>query len=297
MGLRIPNDVKDFLRDVFSQCNFAATKKLSTNPNVPEQYLDVSLIEILTAHASPMRLNSGWTVRIETHYLGGLRHVQNWEIADIGILLSVRSVYQPRVMKVALLQSKRLYPENSQVKELLSVDFEIGIGRLLDPEDDQPFHARLNPTTFNFEPRSRYQQLPAKDHQYKLIEKYETENKLKVYYSLYNPWTIPFRTVIPVESFRAPDGPCTAGIRIIPSSTLRSTLKNRKVGYSLSYDDVRACHNDGGWRLEEFIADYFLECTEGDVFTSRQDERIYSLFNRRSGPIAASIAINLESPE
>jgi len=109
--LPIPQDVRKFVKNVFSLCNIEATKNLSNNPNAPEQYLDLSVINVLASHSSPVRLASGWLVRIETHYLGSLRHYRNWEIADIGLLLSVRQPNQPRIAKVGLLQSKRLYPK------------------------------------------------------------------------------------------------------------------------------------------------------------------------------------------
>jgi hypothetical protein len=39
-----------------------------------------------------------------------------------------------------------------------------------------------------------------------------------------------------------------------------------------------------------------MQCKEGDVFQDFSDGRIITLFNRRSGAIAATIAINIEAP-
>jgi hypothetical protein len=58
----------------------------------------------------------------------------------------------------------------------------------------------------------------------------------------------------------------------------------------------QSIHVDGGWRLEDFVVDHFLRCTEGDIFESMRDDRIFDLFNRRSGAIAAAVAINIENP-
>ena len=63
--------------------------------------------------------------------------------------------------------------------------------------------------------------------------------------------------------------------------------------------DLRTlCGEDfaGGWPLEYFAAELFLKCYEGSPFESMTDERIRNLFYRRSGPIAAAIAIVVEQP-
>ena len=51
-----------------------------------------------------------------------------------------------------------------------------------------------------------------------------------------------------------------------------------------------------GWPLEFFAGDLFLKCLEGSGFETVGDERIQNLFYRRSGPIAAAIAIAIEEP-
>ena len=86
----IPNDVFDWIRSIFRGCNERISEKLSNNPNLPEESLDLTWIEYISQYASPVTLSSAWTIKIETHYLGGLRHFLRWEIADIGILLFLR---------------------------------------------------------------------------------------------------------------------------------------------------------------------------------------------------------------
>lgn len=51
-----------------------------------------------------------------------------------------------------------------------------------------------------------------------------------------------------------------------------------------------------GWLLEDFITKEFLECREGAQFNTVQDDAIQTLFYRRTGAIAAAIAITIEAP-
>jgi len=62
---------------------------------------------------------------------------------------------------------KTALPE--KVNELLPIDFEMGFGRLLHPEDDQPFHAGMGPTSFDFTDDCCYGALSIKGDQYKAI--------------------------------------------------------------------------------------------------------------------------------
>jgi hypothetical protein len=113
----IPEDVHEWLAGVFATCNRRVTSKLCNNPNMQEEWLDYSWIETVSMHATPLKLESAWTVRLQAHYLGGLRHWGSWEIADIGVLLFIRSPTHVERSKVALLQSKRLYPTSMAVAE------------------------------------------------------------------------------------------------------------------------------------------------------------------------------------
>jgi hypothetical protein len=53
----------------------------------------------------------------------------------------------------------------------------------------------------------------------------------------------------------------------------------------------------GGWRLEYFMSDLLLGCFVGKRFTSVDDEELFEIFNRRSGPIMATIAVTVDVPE
>lgn len=86
----IPTEILDWFRALFAECNARITEKLSLNPNLPEESLDLTWVEFLSHYSSPVAIGANWLVKIETHYLGGLRHFYRWEVADIGLLLFVR---------------------------------------------------------------------------------------------------------------------------------------------------------------------------------------------------------------
>jgi hypothetical protein len=124
--IELPPDVHQWLRGVFTNCNEQVTEKLSNNPNMQEEWLDHAWIEELLRFSTPLTLSSSWTVRLQAHYLGGSRHFGMWEIADIGVLLFIGTPSHVLRSKVALLQSKRLYPTTGAVIETALVDYEIG---------------------------------------------------------------------------------------------------------------------------------------------------------------------------
>jgi hypothetical protein len=116
-----------------------------------------------------------------------MRHFRRWEIADIGVLVHRRLGDHGRRSKVALLQSKRLYPVGAPVREETVVDYEIGLARLADPEDEAISIGFA--TEFRFTDDSAYGQIREGSNQVSAIEDYEKEIRLKVYYQLYNPWS------------------------------------------------------------------------------------------------------------
>jgi hypothetical protein len=293
----IPPDVTDWIRTVFRECNERITEKLSNNPNLPEESLDLTWIEHLSQYASPVTLSSAWTIKIETHYLGGLRHFYRWEIADIGVLLFFRRAGVLERSKVALLQSKRLYPSNNTVQEEDRIDYEIGFARIADPESLQQSVAVQ--AEFEFNEKCLYGALAANSDQVKAITDYQKKNKTPVYYQFYNPWRIPFAQRIPLSQFKRPSGKLALGTRIIPAREVHGLLATYVDGQKPTLAQVKAlCPNDPfGWPLEHFVADLLLGCVEGTIFKDISEERIQNLFYRRTGPIAAAIAISVEAPE
>jgi len=169
--LLIPADVKEWVRDKFLSCNSRISAKLTNIPNGPEETFDLTWIEYFSQFASPIALQSGWTIRVETHYLGGLRHFNRWEIADIGLLIFFRSGGRLLRSKVALLQSKRLYPSNNLVTEGHWLDYQTGLARLADPEILGA--ANPPPTTFEFSTESHYRALARGSEQVNAIDRRE----------------------------------------------------------------------------------------------------------------------------
>lgn len=291
----IPEEVFVWLRNVFADCDARVTAKLSNIPNVPEASLDMTWIEHLTQFSSPVRLSSGWIIKIETHFLGGLRHFHRWEIADIGILLFVRRGGRIERSKVALLQSKRLYPTNSLVREEHVVDYEIGFSRLADPED---LARSMNfQSDFEFTEECRYGAIVSGSTQVRAIQEYERANAISVHYQLYNPWVLPFRQRVPLERYAPPAGDLALGARIVPASAMHEFLDSQADGYRPTLKDIRsfAPHHDNlGWPVGHFVADLFVSCREGTRFANHDSGKINNLFYRRSGPIAAAISITIE---
>ena len=126
-----PRDVVDYVRNVFVVCNRRIGRKIAAVPNASEQSLDLTMIEHLSQYSAPTILPSDWTVRIDIHYLGGRRHFDRWEVADIGVLLFLRRAGKLVRSKVALFQSKRLYPDSGDIDEEEAADYHVGFARLV----------------------------------------------------------------------------------------------------------------------------------------------------------------------
>lgn len=240
--------------------------------------------------------SSAWTVRLQAHYLGGRRHFRTWEIGDIGVLLFVRSPTRVEHSKVVLLQSKRLYPTSMAVTEETIVEYEIGFARLADPEDLA--HSLTLEADYEFTEDARYGALLAKSDQVKAISAYQKEHGVPVYYHLYNPWRLPYARHVPIDSYDTPTGPLEMGVRVVPSEIVHDSLRGRAKGYRPTVRDVAesGAPDTYGWRLESFLAGELIDCREGARFDSIDQPSIDALFTRRSGPIAAAIAITLEAP-
>jgi hypothetical protein len=263
-----------------------------------EEWLDYSWIDVLSNYSTPRAIGPDWTVKIESHFIGGLRHFGSWEVADIGVLLFIRTGGTIRRSKVALLQSKRLYPTTGTVSEQGITDYHYGFARLADPEDlAQSIGTQAE---YEFTEQCRYGALIAKSPQVNAIRNYERQVKLRVYYQFYNPWNIPLTQRVPVVEPYDPPGSNALGVRVIPATDVHKVLSGNPEGFRPTLGDISrtGIGPDGlGWALEDFMADGFLGCTEGSSFESIGDDRIQSLFYRRTGPISSAISITIEGPE
>jgi hypothetical protein len=300
----LPKDVTDWLTGVFSNTNNSASSKLTLVPNSHEPWMDFAVIESLQRVSVPFTFKSDWTVNIDTHWLGSAPLWRTWEIADIGFLVIFRTAKQLIRSKVALLQSKRLYaerykPETDQEKEMYYTQ---GFGRML--TDDQKFEEMIKPKLFRFTKDSEYVALKKGSEQWVAVERYEKETQIPVYYLLYNPLAVPSDVPVPHPNGYKADGKNEAGCRVIPCRHVRKLMEKAKTKDSPSYGDLVSSlvepftekANRGGWRLEHFVVDLLLNCKTGRVTDIRNDEGLYQVFNRRSGPIQAAISITIDAP-
>lgn len=88
-------------------------------------------------------------VDIDVHFIGGGRHWQTWEVADIGLLINFRHVHRLLRSKVVLLQSKRLYPREADFVEEHGIVRPGGFNYFRRPAN----FAVLQPRTFHFDPQ------------------------------------------------------------------------------------------------------------------------------------------------
>lgn len=307
--IQIPDEVREWLRRIFASCNAHASEKITKMPNIHEQALDMAFIESLQGAGSPRTFQSGWTVSLATHFLGGGRHFSEWpgippkwEIADIGFLVLYRQGSILVRSKVALLQSKRLYPVEQALDEDSPLDYLAGFSRLYESDDE--WGAVTTSRVFTLNEESRYRALIVEDGQYGRIRQYEEQHRIPVYYLLYNPCWLPHSVTIPTYEDIEINGGCDVGCRIVPASDLRVALSGQQTGSSPRYRDLASDlsghfslpESKAGWRLENFVADLLIECEVGYIAASRGDAGLNYVFNRRSGPIAAAIAVTIDAP-
>jgi len=252
----IPADVLEKVRAIFAACNLRTTELISMNPNTQEEWLDHVWISEIVQFSSPHILSSGWAVKVEAHFLGGMRHFERWEIADIGMLVHLRLGPKQRQSKVVLLQSKRLYPHGAAVREDTRSDYLIGLGRLADPEDDALSIAFA--TDYRFTTECHYGAIRRGDPQVARIDEYERRPGFRVHYQLYNPWTIPLEQTVPIAGYARPEGCPEVGVRVLSASLVHARLEQASTQALRARDleDVGSLPTFG-WRLEDFVATKF----------------------------------------
>ena len=227
-GMNIPNDIVDWFRDIFAASNRRLSERIQNVPAIPEPHLDTTFIEHLMAYAAPRMFPSGWSIRIDTHYLGGLRHYGNWEVADIGIFVFFQRGGSLIRQKVALLQSKRLYPTAGDIDHLEEYDVRIGMARLAQRDKYAP--SMVSQRFFEFRETSQYRALSVQDNQYIAISKYMDKFHFPVFYLFYNPPKIPLQLQVPIKEYiKITENP-PLGARIFPYSTVANTLQSQEKG-------------------------------------------------------------------
>ena len=288
----IPQDVLDMLRRIFGAGNAEVSNMLSRQPMSREDHLDQALITYLDKQSPEVAPHSGWIVDCETHFLGNGRHFGVWEIADIGVLIILRRGDTVVWSKVAVLQSKRLFPLGSvHDEDAERARFRWGFGRLHGSYDVSAVRR-----TYNFTEESTYASLDLYADQARRIDAYQGEMTIPVHYLLYNPLQLPWSRTLPVAG-PAPLGSNDVGCRIVRA---RQMFTLRNVVAVPRYSDLRdisAPHAHApflaGWRLEDFIVALLLGCHEGKVLDASLDNAMELLFYRRTGPISAAFAVNI----
>lgn len=132
--------------------------------------------------------------------------------------------------KIALLQSKRLYPVEAQTTvEDHPLDYIAGFGRLLSAE--QEYRSTVKARAFSFLENSRYRALEFGDRQYQAILTYEKDTTVPVHYLLYNPVQLPVTVTYPVEADATMLQIVSVqiGARVISAVSLDAELKQQQL--------------------------------------------------------------------
>lgn len=292
----IPEDARTLINDVFRNCNRSVTETLSRLPTIHEDALDQHLISYIGSVPPMTATDSGWIISFETHFLGGGHHLGRWEIADIGVLVVVRQGVNVVFSKVALFQSKRLFPIQSKFDP--QADEEMlrwGFGRL---------HAGYNTLRdgrlYKFTEASRYRSLDLRGKQAERVELYQEEVVIPVHYLLYNPLEMPWSRSIPITSPESTLPDNSVGCRIMRVGQMHSLRSEMRIPTFKAVSALLPPHKSAsfhaGWRLEDFIVRLLLECHEGKSFGPTLDDTMELVFYRRSYPISAAFAVNIEIP-
>ena len=198
---------------------------------------------------------------------------------------------------MALLQSKRLYPTVGDIDYIEEYDYRIGMARLAQRDKHAP--SMMAQRSFVFGETSRYGALQAHDNQFAAISEYTNRHLPPVFYLFYNAPTIPLLVQVPLTSRVSVDRDPLLGSRVVPFRGVADILGEARKGYSPTIADLAGEMDvfDHGWRLEHFMADLLLSCEEGWRFTEADSDEMQTLFYRRSGPIAATVAVTVEVPD
>lgn len=299
MDIKVPNDVTEHVRRLFSTCNDEVSTEMCAFPAMREETLDTLFISRFARGQAPKRLPSNWIVRIDTHFIGGGHHYGAWEVADIALMMVFRKNGIVIRSKIALLQSKKLYPNTLTYNPEDWSNRSFGLGSMMVPKD---VHEEIiTDRVLQFKNSSRYGAFKKNDNQQDTMGHFERRWDTEMYYLFYNPLDIPFSVKTPVVEI--PEFPANiVGSRVIPKSSLDSALAKFPDGYVPSYEDVakgvsESTHvgmHESGWRLEDFAADFMLACKEGLIDDSENFESIAVLANQKRRPISAAVSITFE---
>jgi len=288
----LPEDVIAWFRARFEEANRSVTENLVNNPNARETTLDDALLAPLQKRQAPVEFPSGTVVQMSVHNIGGLRRLYRWEVADIGVLVTVSRGGVVQGQKIGVLQAKRLYPRNNDVLDEDPEGFRYGLNAFLFPDPASAL-AKMR-TTFEFDETCRYGALPSGDEQSQTIEDFNRNFGPAVSYLFYNPADVPDTMHFPSTAYRTLVDPPPLGARVIDAKDVHAVLAGLQTGQTPTLAGIRSAARQYS-RLEEW-AEGLLRCHVGVPFDRSMDEIVKRLIVRRSGPIGAVIAFSVALP-
>lgn len=292
----LPADVVDYVTDAFLQANVAASRHLDRMPTMHETNLDFAFIGALAAASGPHLSSSGVVVDLEVHFVGGGRHWDaRWEVADIGLLVNFRRSGVLVRTKVLLLQSKRLYPTETEFVEFRSLHRLGGFGSLMEPS----WLPASEPRTFTFTADCRYKALQVGDDQWAAIRSYEQAHSIPVHYLLYHPSMLPYSQEVPTRlPLAQPVASPQVGSRVLSAADVRAASALSPRHHAPSFAELRQGPDAPGSPVHLFIRDEVLTCRQGYVADpGTADAGLFAVFNQRGAPIAAAVRFDIDVPE
>ncbi len=286
---------------LLAECNRRISFQLSTFPNAHEEALDLIFISHFASMQGAIRFGSHWTVRIDAHYIGGGRHYQTWEVADIGLMAIFRRGGKIERSKLTFLQSKKLYASPLKLQEF-DPYHRMGMGRLLVTEEE---HSEVvQPKLLKYSESSRYKAMQLGSEQQNAMHEFSTRYGIGIHYLLYNPCVLPWQIKTPVEQLPS-IAENTVGARIVPKQLVDNMLGSNKSGYSPSYADIgkefakafTESPDTGGWRMEGFVCDHFITGTVGLVDDSPNFQTMTRLLSQKTSPISSALSITFDYEE
>jgi hypothetical protein len=292
--IALPSDVTDYIFEIFCAVDDSVARRIERQPNVHEESLDMTFVDTVSLNSGPHRTTSNTVVDIDIHWVGGGWHYERWEVADIGFIVTFRRLGELLRTKIVLLQSKRLYPRESEFVEAHGLARPGGFGYLAPV--NRPGDVR-EPRLFRFDKDCRYRALQVGDKQWGTIANYESEFGIPVHYLLYHPGDLPCSVQVPVELPLSAHGASNSvGIRVLPASLLRAACTSLPRNYAPSFDELGGGADPGTW-LPAFVVNDVLGCKEGYIPESfDSDAGVNRIFNLRGAPIAAAILIDIDLP-
>ncbi len=296
--LILPNDVRDFLLRLFSECNKRISLQLSTFPNAHEESLDLLFISHFAQMQGAIKFGSKWTMRFDAHFIGGGRHYRTWEVADIGLMVIFRKNGRITRSKLTFLQSKKLYANPLKYKPI-DPYYRSGMGRLLVTDDEH--RELIESKMLKYSEKSKYKALKMRSEQQQAMSSFSRRYNIELNYLLYNPSVIPWSIKSPVEEIPS-FAENKIGCRVIPKRLLDKIDKERSENYSPTYKDIKELTENelieidsvAGWRVENFINDLFINGSEGLIDDSPNFEVMINLLSQKSSPISSALSITFD---